>query len=92
MGFQTTIKQQRLAKGLKSVELAQRLGVSAARVSMLERDEARGAVTLKMLQRAAEALGCRLEYRLTPVNPVSEPVAESPAEKPRIKLTADDLT
>ncbi len=92
MEFQTTIKQQRLAKGLKSVELAQRLGVSPARVSMLERDEARGAVTLKMLQRAAEALGCRLEYRLTPVNPASESVAESPAEKPRIKLTADELS
>ncbi len=92
MGFQTTIKQQRLAKGLKSVELAQRLGVSPARVSMLERDEARGAVTLKMLQRAAEALGCRLEYRLTPINPASEHAAESPAGKPRIKLTADELS
>ncbi len=90
--FSQCIREKRKAKGLKSVELAQRLGVSAARVSMLERDEARGAVTLKMLQRAAEALGCRLEYRLTPVNPASEPVAESPAEKPRIKLTADELS
>ncbi len=92
MRFQTTIKQQRLAKGLKSVELAQRLGVSAARVSMLERDEACGSVTLKMLQRAAEALGCRLEYRLTPVSPASGGASENPAEKPRVKLTADELS
>ena len=92
MRFKDTIKQQRLAKGLKAFELAQRLGVSPARVSMLERDEARGAVTLKMLQRAAEALGCRLEYRLTPVNQVCEAAPESPVGKPRIKLTADELT
>lgn len=61
-----TIRQMRKAKGLKGFQLAERLQVSAARVSMLERDEARGAVTLKMMQRVAKALGCRFEYRLVP--------------------------
>lgn len=96
MGFQQTIRQQRRQKGLKSRELAERMQVSAARVSMLERDEARGAVTLKMLQRAAEALDCRLEYRLVPLAGGSsfDPDAGSTANcsKRRIRLRADDLT
>ncbi len=78
------IKQRRLHMGLKSLELAERLGVSAARVSVLERDENRGAVTLAMLQRAAEALDCRLEYRLVP-----NTGSEQTAAKPRVRLQPD---
>lgn len=75
-----TIREQRLKQGLKSLELAQRLGVSAARVSVLERDEQRGGITLAMLQRAAEALDCQLEYRLVPRDEA----------KPRLKLISTD--
>ena len=78
-----SIRQMRKAKGLKGFQLAERLQVSAARVSMLERDEERGAVTLKMMHKAARALGCRFEYRLVP------DVNESPAaagEKPRYRV------
>ena len=84
MPFQQTIKLQRQRQGLKGCDLAERMRVSAARISMLERDEARGAVTLRMLQRAAEALGCRLEYRLVPDGRA--------AVKPRIRLTVAELT
>ena len=76
----TRIRDERTHQGMKSRELAERLGVSPARVSVLERDEARGAVTLAMLERAASALGCRLEYRLVP----------EVAAKPRLKLQAVD--
>ena len=74
------IRQQRLKQGLKSRELAQRMAVSPARISVLERDEDRGAVTLNMLEKAASALNCRLEYRLVPL-------AETRAAKPRLKLS-----
>lgn len=58
----------RIKQGLKSFQLAQRLKVSAARVSVLEKDEARGAVTLKMMDKAAKAMGCRFEYRIVPLS------------------------
>lgn len=75
-----TIREQRQKQGMKSRELAQRLGVSPARVSVLERDEQRGGITLAMLQRAAEALDCQLEYRLVP----------NPGAKPRLRLVSTD--
>ena len=58
------IRSMRIKQGLKGFQLAQRLEVSAARVSVLEKDEKRGAVTLKMMERAARAMGCRFEYRI----------------------------
>jgi len=58
------IRRTRQKQGLKGFQLADRMQVSAARISVLEKDEARGAVTLKMMQRAAEAMGCRFEYRI----------------------------
>ena len=75
-----TIRETRLAHGLKSRELAERMGVSPARISVLERDEDRGAVTLAMLTRAAAALDCRLEYRLVPNTPAAKPRLRVPLE------------
>jgi len=61
------IREIRKALGLKGFQLAERMQVSAARVSVMEKDEARGAVTLKMMEKAAKAMGCRFEYRIVPV-------------------------
>ena len=58
------IRRTRKKQGLKGFQLAERMQVSAARVSVLEKDEARGAVTLKMMERAAKAMGCKFEYRI----------------------------
>lgn len=78
-----SIRQMRKARGLKGFQLAERLEVSAARVSMLERDEERGAVTLKMMHKVAKALGCRFEYRLIP-ELKQDPVAAG--DKPRYRV------
>ena len=59
-----TVRQQ---QGLKGFQLAEQLQVSAARVSVLEKDETRGAVTLKMMEKTAKAMGCKFEYRIVPV-------------------------
>ena len=76
------IRSMRIKQGLKGFQLAQRLNVSAARVSVLEKEEARGAVTLKMMERAATAMGCRFEYRI-----VQETlVASDNIEKPRYRV------
>jgi predicted DNA-binding mobile mystery protein A len=46
----------------------------------LEQSEVSGGVTLHTLQRAAEALGCRLVYALVPERPLAEVMRER-AEK-----------
>ncbi len=76
-----TVRQQ---QGLKGFQLAEQLQVSAARVSVLEKDETRGAVTLKMMEKAAKAMGCKFEYRIVPIR---EPLnASSKSSKPRYRV------
>ncbi len=76
------IRSMRIKQGLKGFQLAERLHVSAARVSVLEKDEMRGAVTLKMMEKAAKAMGCRFEYRIVTV--VDKNEAQN--EKPRYRI------
>jgi predicted DNA-binding mobile mystery protein A len=64
------------ALGMTSAQLARRLGVSQPRIVELEQSEVSGKVTLNTLQRAAEALGCRLVYVLVPEKPLAETVRD----------------
>ena len=82
------IRSMRIKQGLKGFQLAQRLNVSAARVSVLEKDEKRGAVTLKMMERAARAMGCRFEYRIVAETSVVSGNIESSVSKPRYRVVA----
>ena len=75
----TEIRRVREAQDMMSRELARRLGVSPARISVLERDEQKGAVTLKMMERAAAALDCEFVYALMPKQ-------AGTGQKPRLKL------
>ncbi len=78
------IRNMRIKQGLKGFQLAERMQVSAARISMLEKDETRGAVTLKMMVRAATAMGCKFEYRIVPA--VDKPVSDLKTAKPRYRV------
>src|ERR1700678_4545830 len=60
------IRAIREALGMTTGQLAKRLGVHQPRVIELERGEASGNITIKSLERAAEALGCRLVFALIP--------------------------
>ncbi len=64
------------ALGMTTAQYARRLGVSQPRIIELEQSEASGSVTLHTLQRAAEALGCRLVYALIPEKPLAETVRQ----------------
>jgi predicted DNA-binding mobile mystery protein A len=64
------------ALGMTTAQFARRLGVSQPRIIELEHSEVSGSVTLNTLQRAAEALGCRLVYALIPEKPLAETVSE----------------
>jgi len=61
---------------MTTAQFRKRLGVSQPRIIQLEKSEVNGGVTLHTLQRAAEALGCRLVYVLVPERPLAEIVKE----------------
>jgi len=60
------VKAIREALGMSAVELARRLGVSVPTATRMELSEAEDRITLSTLRRAAEALGCELQYALVP--------------------------
>jgi len=62
-------------------QLARRMGVSQPRIVKLESAEAEGSITLESLERAAEALGCRVFYVLMPEKPLGE----------TLRLRADEI-
>jgi predicted DNA-binding mobile mystery protein A len=77
------LRAVRDALGMTTAQFARRLGVSQPRIIELEKSEVSGGVTLHTLQRAAEALGCRLVYALVPERPLAETVLD------RAKLVAE---
>jgi predicted DNA-binding mobile mystery protein A len=68
------IRAIRETLGMTTGQLAKRLGVHQPRVIELERGEATGNITVKSLERAAEALGCRLVYAFIPEEPLADTI------------------
>ncbi len=60
------IRAIRDALGMSGVQFARRLGIRPQSVEALEKSEAEGAIQIKTLRRAAEALDCSLVYALVP--------------------------
>ncbi|MHB1217018.1 MAG: mobile mystery protein A [Alphaproteobacteria bacterium] len=54
------------ALGMTAAQLGGRLGITPASVFEMERREADGSITLKTLEKAAQALNCTLVYALIP--------------------------
>ena len=77
------IRALREALGMTTGQMAKRLGVKQPRVIELERGEASGNITVQSLERAAEALGCRLVYVLIPEKPLTDTIRQ------RASLLAD---
>lgn len=79
------LRQVRLARGVTQQALADALGCKRQACAQLERSEARGAISLYSLRKAAAAMDCELVYALVPrgagevrSSPAQEPVAERP--------------
>lgn len=66
------IKAVREGLGMAATHLAERLGVTTSTVTRLETSEADDTISLGSLRRAAEALGCELQYALVPKQRLSE--------------------
>lgn len=70
------IREIREALEMSSYQLADRLGVSQSTVMDLENSERNRTISLKSLERAAEALGCKVVYALVPDSSLEQMVAE----------------
>jgi len=60
------VRAVRDALGMSGVQFARRLGIRPQSVEALEASEEGGAIQLKTLRRAAEALDCTLVYAIVP--------------------------
>jgi len=60
------IRAVREALGMSGRQFAVRLGVKPPRVTVLEREEVTGGISLKTLRQAAEVLDCEVVYALVP--------------------------
>lgn len=60
------VKAIREALGMTSQQLAERMGIQQSGVILLEQREVDKKITLETLERAAQALNCKLVYALIP--------------------------
>lgn len=65
------LRQVRLARGVTQQALADALGCKRQACAQLERSEARGAISLYSLRKAAAAMDCELVYALVPRGPAT---------------------
>ncbi|HBE92001.1 MAG TPA: mobile mystery protein A [Gammaproteobacteria bacterium] len=70
------IKAVREALGMTTGQLGKRMGVSQPRVVAVEKAEMNDSITLDTLERAAQALDCRLMYALVPRKSLDEIVKD----------------
>ena len=73
-------------------QLAERLGMKQPSLVELENSEAAGNITVKSLERAAEAMGCRVVYALVPTKPLIETIKERASQLAKQKLAAVEQT
>ncbi len=79
------IRTIRESLGMTSSQLAERLGVSQARVVQLEKNEAN--LKLSTLKKVAGALGCTFTYALIPPKPIAQIIDEQAEKKAHIIMT-----
>ena len=82
----------RQALGMTSPQLARRLSISRQAVLDLEQREAKGAITIDALRRAAAAMECDLVYAVVPRTTLGEMVHTRALEKARRELESVALS
>jgi predicted DNA-binding mobile mystery protein A len=70
------LRTLRMALGLSTGQLAERLGARQPRVLQLEKGEISDTATLASLRKAADALDCDLVYALVPRKPLEQMVRD----------------
>ncbi len=82
------LKTIRLAFGMPATHLAKRLGVAVSTVTRLEASEADDTISLATLRRAAEALGCELQYALVPRQSLADTLEARATQLARTRMGA----
>ena len=77
---------------MTTAQFAKRLGVQQPRIIELEKGEVTGNINMDSLERAAEALGCRLVYTLVPLKPITQTLEERASQLAKHKLAAVEQT
>ncbi len=85
------IRAVRESLGMSMAELAGRMDVSATRVGQVEDNEVQGRIQLRMLERAAAALDCRVVYALVPRVPLEQMVRQQARDKAE-RIVAASMT
>jgi predicted DNA-binding mobile mystery protein A len=86
------IRAIREALGMTTGQLAKRLKVHQPRVIELEKGEATGKITVRSLERAAEALGCKLVYLLVPHEPLTKTIEDRALQVAERQLASVEQT
>lgn len=86
------IRAIREALGMTTAQLARRIGVKQPRITELEQAEQAGKITLQSLERAAEALGCRVVYVLVPEKPLTDVLRQRASRLADKQLASVDQT
>lgn len=82
------IRTVRKALGMSGTQLAKNLGVTKGRISAAEKDEVRGAVTLKSMHAMAEAMDCTFVYAVVPKANVEEVIWQRALAKARKEVAS----
>jgi predicted DNA-binding mobile mystery protein A len=75
------LRTVRKALGMSGAQLAKRMGVTRARVAQAEHAELSGGATLKSMQAAAEAMGCRFVYAIVPEKRIEDVIMAQARKK-----------
>ena len=78
--------------GMTTRQMGVRLGVSQPWVIQLEKNEVDGSITLESLEKAAQALGCRVVYALVPEKPLGDTIRERASLLAERKLASVEQT
>ena len=82
----------REAMGMTTGQFAKRMRVHQPQVIEIEKGEASGRITVHSLERAAEALGCRLVYVLIPEKPLGETLRQQAQRMAEKQMAAVEQT
>lgn len=87
------LKAIRESLGMTTSQMGKRLGVVQSRAVAIEQAETKGTITLNSLEKAAQAMNCRLVYAIVPRKPLEELVKDRAHQKAKksLKMTSHTM-
>lgn len=86
------LRSIREALGMSGKQLGERVGVSQPRVVRMEKDEVSGAVTMRTMRQAAEAMDCIFVYAVVPRASLKETIRNQAYEVAEKRLSRTSHT